>query len=1255
MPRLAALACSLLFAAPLFAEAPPVPKVPDGFKCEIVLQAPDIEAPTALCVAPNGDVYFAEDPMDMSGPSTKNLDKIWLLKGGDPKKKVLVADQMWAVMGLEVVRDKLYVVHAPHVTVFTLGGDGTPTKREELFDDLGPPVAGVPSFNDHIPSGIRMGMDGWLYVSVGDKGIPKMARKEKDQGSVHVAEGRWRHTKEGHHISLEGGGVIRFRPDGSGLEVFASGTRNHLDVPLDEHDRIFVRDNTDDGDGWDTRFMYLPRGAFMGYPWAFKQRPQETLPMIHDFGGGAPCGGWVYCDDGLPETYRGRIFHCEWGQGKVWAVKVAPDGAGFKYVDQIAFMDPAGTGVKDFRPFTLRPTADGRGFYVTDWGFSGWLQKVKAGRIYKVTYVKDDVKPAPRGKGTDSVEELIKALNHPAHSERVRAQRELAAKGREGVAALERRLTDSKVSDRAMPHVLWVLRERNSEKWLPLALAELGSRSEDVRIEAVRVLGTFQDANKKKAEEVAGALLKRVDEDSSLHVRMQAAIALATAKIPDRWSVSGHLYWSLFGHETDHVVLFSIIHTLKTTCNWDMDFPIGRAMARPDAVFLVHADVYNLASLKYLTGIHARDEHPDNRRRTVEIAARLYKDRRPYAGTWWGTRPEQQKPPARVVEWEGTPLVRETILKALGDKHAEVRKAAATALAAMNDPATLEPLVAQFEKEKNDDTRTDIVRAVAGLSAPKAVDFLTAVLHEGKHPQAMRIAAVAGLEKFNKPAAVDALALVIAPREPAALQVRALEALGNVKAVGSQRDVRRALKNDDPAVRRAAVVALGKMGSGVEVEGILPLLDDKDATVRIAAIQSLGTLKAKAAVPALIQASGNDATQFDAILALAQMPDKRALTAYLTGLGSKNQDLRKASAQAIAAVREEVLPDLEQLVKRNEVRAEVLPELRGIYQSFVPVLDWKLIGPFPEGKAHPPETELKFDTRYQGAGKEVAWRPDQKGDAKNHGKVNLDSRFAPNVDVVAYGYAEIESAAARDAELLIGSDDTMTIWLNGKKVFEFGGNRGWQYDSDKAKVRLEKGKNALLIKCGNRGGPWEYSVALSGDAEKYAFLKGGAQKYDLEAFRAFARKNAGDAERGKKLFNDVKGLACVKCHAVGGEGGKVGPDLAGIALKYKREDLMTSVLEPSKVIAQGYETIVITTKKGQTITGVFKGETADAINVMDKEGKALAVPKKDVDERAFSPISTMPNGLNEGMTLQDFADVIAYLEARREEKVPPKK
>ena len=52
--------------------ATPPPNVPAGFRCELVLEAPDLEAPTALAVASNGDVYVAEDPMDMAGPPTQN-------------------------------------------------------------------------------------------------------------------------------------------------------------------------------------------------------------------------------------------------------------------------------------------------------------------------------------------------------------------------------------------------------------------------------------------------------------------------------------------------------------------------------------------------------------------------------------------------------------------------------------------------------------------------------------------------------------------------------------------------------------------------------------------------------------------------------------------------------------------------------------------------------------------------------------------------------------------------------------------------------------------------------------------------------------------------------------------------------------------------------------------------------------------------------------------------------------------------------
>jgi putative heme-binding domain-containing protein len=1258
--RLVALILPLVLTLPAPGKQP-LPKVPAGFKVELVLQAPAIEAPTALCVAPNGDVYFAEDPMDMVGPPTRNADRIWMLKGGDPKKKILIADKMWAVMGLEVVRDKLYVVHAPYVTVFTLDKKGKARTRKDLFTDLGPKVAGQPSFNDHIPSGIRMGMDGWLYVSIGDKGIPKMTRKEKDAGSVHVAEGRERRTRAGNHISLEGGGVIRFRPDGSGLEVFASGTRNHLDVPMDTQDRIFVRDNTDDGLGWNTRFMYLPPGSFLGYPWAYKQRPTETLPMIYDFGGGSPCGGWVYADDGLPETFRGRVFHCEWGKGKVFAVKVAPDGAGFKYVDEIKFMDPEGTAVQDFRPFTLRPTADGRGFYVTDWGFSGWLNPKKAGRIWKVTYVRGDVKPAPRGKDTDSVVMLIKSLGHPAHSERLRAQRALSAKGKDAARVLRKALEAGKLPLRAKSHALWVIREASAPDWLALAYDFARDKDASLRLQAVRVLGTFRRQDFPngigKRPPVRDILLQRVEEDSDPQVRLHAACALAGNCLP---SDCKELLLQL-EKEKDPGVRFAIVRTLKRSCDWKTldkalakeDFLRGQPRAQ-DGLCWALTEEYDLGALAILKKL-AREPNAALRKRAVEVLAAVHHDRKPYAGTWWGTQPAAQKAPARVVAWEGTPVVRDTLLKALGDKDAGVRKAAVTGLLEMNDPKTLEPLVKQYARERDTGTRIDIVRAVSGLMGDKAADFLRSVLWNDKNPDGLRQEAIAGLEKRNTTAATESIAKVVRGGTTPTLQARALQALGILKSGLARKTCAAALKSRHANVRQEAVSALARIGGAAVPPLLLPLLDDKDGSVRLAAIQALGTLQARAAIPALIRATAAEATQFEAITALTKMPDKRALSAYLTGLGSKNNELRAASRQALVAIREEVVPALEQLVKGNEVRSDLLPELRSIFTTFSPLLSWRLIGPFPNNdKAFPPEKELKFDASYQGEGKKVKWMKG-RGDGKNHGKVNLLTLYQPNTNVVAYGFAEIDTAADRDAQLLIGSDDSIVVWLNGKKVHEYLGDRAWAHDQDKVNVKLKKGKNQLLIKCGQHGGFWEFSVAVSGQADRFAFLKGGGKKYDLEAFRAFARKNRGDAERGRKLFLDTKGLACVKCHAVSGTGGTVGPDLAGIGLKYKREDLMTSILEPSKTIAQGYETIVITTTRGQVLTGVFKGETGDSVSLMDKDGKKHTVPKKQIDDKYFSTVSTMPNGLNEGMTLQDFADLIAFLEARREDKDKPKK
>ncbi len=1254
--------------------ATPLPKAPPGFQVELVLEAPAIEAPTALCVAPNGDVYFAEDPMDMRGPPTKNIDRIWLLKGGDPAKKILFAEKMWAVMGLEIVGDKLYCVHAPFVTVFTLNPDGTAKSRSDLFTDLGPPVAGVPNFNDHIPSGIRMGMDGYLYVSIGDKGIPKMTRKETDRGSVHVAEGRWRHSPEGHFISLEGGGVIRFRPDGSNLEVFACGTRNHLDVPMDEHDRIFVRDNTDDGLGWNTRLMYLPRGGFMGYPWAYTKRPAETLPMIHDFGGGAPCGGWVYCDDGLPETYRGRIFHCEWGQGKVYAVKVAPDGAGFKYVDQINFLDPTGTGLKDFRPFTLRPTADGRGFYVTDWGHSGWLQPLKVGRIWKVTYTKDDVKPAPRWKDTDPLEQLITELGHPAYSERLRAQRALIAIGSDIAVNVEMVLRDAGSSDNAKISALWVLAAvdpTRAFKWIDTRFSD--RLSPDVRIEILRILSDERVRTLAKKYSVS-----RNSYSNNLydHVHYQQAFAepavrmfgiLADYRLGKGERLHISFAWSDDPYERAALMRMERNNSILGRCellsddfrpfisfgspllDWLVEcMSIVEEFSSIQFGFLTLTDRFDMPTVHLLLR-HTQSRYPFIRRQAVETLARNYKDRKPYAGTWWGTQPARTPPPKREVAWEGTPIVRDAIVKALGDPAPEVRKAAVAALVEWADPETIPALRQRFSTDTELAGRIEILRAVAAMKALAADGFLAAVVEDRIFPVELRSVAIAGLPGTKSPTAQDVIAKVATNAEPPALHGLALRTLGEMKSALTLSACQRSLPSSDDTVTESTMAALASLGDSQAANLVLPVLAHASPKVRKAAIEATAALKLRAAVPDLIRLSRNKYDEFDALTALAAMPDPRALPAYLNGLTTKNADLRTKSRGALTAIRGAIAPSLEELAKRNELPPAVVPELRAVYSAYAPITAWKLIGPFPgRDKAYPPETEQKFDAVYREGGKRQRWR-NATADPKT-GHLNLAALVAPAENVCAYAYAEIVADSGRDAKLRLGSDDTLTVWLNGTKVYEFNESRGWGPDQATVPVKLVQGTNRLLIKCGNFGGPWEFSMAVSGDSGKYAFLQGGPAKYDLEAFRTFARKTPGDADRGQKLFLDAKGLACAKCHAVSGKGGAVGPDLAGIALKYNREDLMTSVLEPSKVIAQGYETINIFTKSGKALTGVFNGETADAIRFADADGKEHLVPKTDIEEKSFSPVSVMPNGLNDGMSLQDFADVIAYLDARKEKK-----
>ena len=116
-------------------------------------------------------------------------------------------------------------------------------------------------------------------------------------------------------------------------------------------------------------------------------------------------------------------------------------------------------------------------------------------------------------------------------------------------------------------------------------------------------------------------------------------------------------------------------------------------------------------------------------------------------------------------------------------------------------------------------------------------------------------------------------------------------------------------------------------------------------------------------------------------------------------------------------------------------------------------------------------------------GQPAAWRPSAPVDAQ--GTIDLGQLYGRDDKLAAFGYSEVPSPAARSARMLIGSDDTLTVWLNGKTVYDFRGNRSHGPATDRVDVSLVEGINRIVVKCGNINGEWKFSLALTPPPEVY--------------------------------------------------------------------------------------------------------------------------------------------------------------------------
>ncbi|MEY4940340.1 MAG: hypothetical protein RIQ93_2075 [Verrucomicrobiota bacterium] len=128
----------------------------------------------------------------------------------------------------------------------------------------------------------------------------------------------------------------------------------------------------------------------------------------------------------------------------------------------------------------------------------------------------------------------------------------------------------------------------------------------------------------------------------------------------------------------------------------------------------------------------------------------------------------------------------------------------------------------------------------------------------------------------------------------------------------------------------------------------------------------------------------------------------------------------------------------------------------------------------------------------------------------------------------------------------------------------------------------------------------------------------------------------------------VKGLAqfqgrCMVCHRAGNQGVAVGPDMVTVKTK-GREALLTAILEPHKEVAPQYIAYEVNTKDGQAYSGIIAQDEASSLSLQIMGGSVINLPRANIKGSSSSGRSLMPEGLESGMSVQDMADLLTFIE-----------
>jgi len=630
-------------------------KAPPGFGVTLFAAPPHITYPVCLASDLEGTVYVG---VDLNGSLDKQPGRGRVVRCRDTDHDG-VADEfvdfatvdsprgLLPVPGADGRGTDLYVLHPPHLSVFRdRTGDGVSDESQVLVHNLGFDLGFRGA--DHTTNGIQWGIDGWIYIAVGDYGFLEAT------------------GADGRKLAYRGGGLVRVRPDGSGLEVVSRGQRNIYDVAVSPRLDLFTRDNTNDGGGWNVRLSHVPHGAQMGYPSLFLNFGDEIVPPLADYGGGSPCGSLYVEEPTLPGELRESLLTCDWGRSIVYRHTLEPRGAGF-VAGQEPFLE------------LPRPTdidVDSRGaLYVASWKDGGFnFGNPNVGFVLKVT--PPATPPAPAAESWSAslpaadVNELVRGLASGSQVRRLASQRELLRRNAREAADSLRTLVAARgaLSSRiaalfTLSQLLGAESHRSLVEWsqdpvlAESALRALADREEQlthvplepfvrglaspnprVRLQAVRGLGRFAAPGPGVPEEVQRAMLPLVqDADPTVaHVAIDSLVRVQAVE-PSLEALDAESPRLREGAAR----VLQALHLPRVVDRLEAWLARGTAAA---------SDERGLAT----------------RLLVLRILCRLHMTEGPYTGDWWGTRPDTSGPYYKPVAWSETDRIARLLQGQLG-------------------------------------------------------------------------------------------------------------------------------------------------------------------------------------------------------------------------------------------------------------------------------------------------------------------------------------------------------------------------------------------------------------------------------------------------------------------------------------------------------------------------------------------------------------------------------------------------------------